>query len=155
MTWLEHKIPPPLIWVLASALIYAIDRADVDGSPLESTAADLLGFAVGVAGVAVAFLGLRSFSRAGTTVDPHSIDNASTLVISGVYRLTRNPMYLGMALLSIGWALRLGTVVGLIVGPAFLVLALTRLQIQPEERVLAAKFGESYDRYRSDVRRWL
>ncbi len=149
------KIPPPLLMVAAMAVTYLVDRADLDGSPLESTAGDIVGTVLGIAGLACALLGVQRFSGAGTTVDPHSIENASTLVVSGIYRFTRNPMYLGMVLLTTGLALRLGTALGLLVGSGLLMLALVKLQIEPEERVLGTKFGQSYERYRNNVRRWL
>jgi protein-S-isoprenylcysteine O-methyltransferase Ste14 len=154
MRRLEHKIPPPVLVLLALGLTWAIDRLDLDGSPLQGTPARAAALVLAALGLALGASGLAGFLRAGTTFDPHHIEDASALVVTGVYRFTRNPMYLGMVTLSVAWALALGTVVGL-VGPVLLVAALARLQIRPEERALAARFGDDYERYRRSVRRWL
>lgn len=155
MARLENRIPPPILWVIASALTWLVDRIDVDGSPLASTASEWLGVLLAVIGIGIAFTGLREFSKAQTTVDPHRIDEASSLVTTGIYRFTRNPMYVGLTLMSIGWALRLGTVLGMIVGTGFLVTVVTFLQIRPEERALRQNFGAAYDEYTTKVRRWI
>ena len=155
MTQLENRLPPPLLWLIASAITWLVARADIDGSPLQSTASEWLGVLFAVVGIGVAFAGLREFSKANTTSDPHNIDKASALVTTGVYRFTRNPMYVGLSLLSIGWGLRLGTAVGLAVGTGLLIVALIFLQIRPEERALSETFGSEYAEYRSSVRRWI
>ena len=112
------------------------------------------GGAIALSGGILAFAGTRSFKRAQTTINPLRPTNASSLVTSGVYRFTRNPMYLGLLLLLLGWSVYLSSVVAL-VGPVFLVLYLGRFQIAPEERALTAKFGKDYLDYTSRVRRWL
>ncbi len=104
--------------------------------------------------LAVDLAALREFRRARTTVSPLSPESASTLVRSGVYRWSRNPMYVGLTLLLGAWSLWLGSVWALL-GPVALVLYLSRFQIAPEERVLSAKFGADYEAYRAAVRRWL
>ncbi len=152
---LEHRMPPPLWWVVGAALTWLVDRADLDGSPLESSFNDLLGIVLAFAGVGLGASGLSRFSKAGTTSDPHNIDQASALVTDGVFRFTRNPMYLGLVLILCGWAFRLGSVTGLIVGPGFLLAVLTFFQIRPEEKTLKARFGQEYADYASKVRRWI
>ena len=82
------------------------------------------------------------------------LDTTTTLVRSGVFRLTRNPMYLGLLLILLAWALFLGSGWSLL-GPVVFVIYLNRFQILPEERVLAAKFGVEYAAYRKCVRRWI
>lgn len=106
--------------------------------------------------VAVAFglLAVRAFVGAATTINPVQIDRASSLVTTGVYAWTRNPMYVALALLLTSWAAWLGQGL-LLLGPIAFALFITRFQIVPEEQVLAAKFGEAYDRYRNLVPRWL
>ena len=78
----------------------------------------------------------------------------TALVAVGVYKLTRNPMYLGMLLMLIGWAIFLSNVVAFAFLPVF-VLYINRFQIEPEERVLALKFGSEFAAYQTRVRRWL
>ena len=99
-------------------------------------------------------MGFASFRRAKTTVNPMKPDSASSLVVSGIYDLTRNPMYLGFLVILVGWAFFLSNALGFIFLPLF-VLYMNRFQIEPEERALASVFGEAFASYRSRVRRWL
>jgi len=98
--------------------------------------------------------GVVEFRRAQTTVNPHTPDKASTVVQSGVFRYTRNPMYLGLALLLIGAFFYWQNGVTLLVIIGFFAY-LNRFQITPEERVLTQKYGQDYIRYLSRVRRWI
>ena len=79
---------------------------------------------------------------------------AKASMTSGIYRITRNPMYVGMTLLLTAWTAGLGSA-WLLAGPLLFALFITRFQIVPEERVMQAKFGDAYTRYRQQVRRWL
>lgn len=94
------------------------------------------------------------FFRAKTTVNPLRPENSSSLVVQGMYRLTRNPMYLGMLLVLTGVAFLLGSLSPFLVLPVF-IAAINYLQIFPEERALTELFGASYLEYRQSVRRWL
>jgi len=105
-------------------------------------------------GLAIALAGVASFRRASTTVNPTKPDSASRLVSAGVYRATRNPMYLGLLFVLAGWAVLLSSAAAPIVATAF-VPYMNRFQIAPEERALAAMFGAEYAAYRTKVRRWL
>lgn len=105
-------------------------------------------------GITLDLLGVVSFYRAKTTVNPLKPASTSTIVQTGIYRFSRNPMYLGMLLVLLGFALYLMHPVAFLVLPAF-VAYLTRYQIIPEERHLAARFGAEYTSYVSRVRRWI
>lgn len=105
-------------------------------------------------GVAISAAGTWSFWRARTTVNPTRPEAASSLVATGVYRLTRNPMYLGLFLVLAGWAAHLANA-AILPGPLLFALYITRFQILPEERVLAAKFGRDFEAYRHRTRRWI
>ena len=98
--------------------------------------------------------GARTFWRHETTIDPVDLERASTLVTGGIFRLSRNPMYVGFAAVLVGWAVCLAAPWSL-AGPVAFVLFTTRFQIVPEERVMRAKFGRAYDDYRAQVRRWV
>jgi len=113
-------------------------------------------FPVGLAlaGALTCLAGVVSFRRAGTTVNPMKPDSASSLVVSGIYRFTRNPVYLGFLVMLLAWAAALSNVLALVWLPAF-VLYVNRFQILPEERVLASRFAHDYAEYSSRVRRWL
>ena len=81
-------------------------------------------------------------------------EKSAVLVSSGVYRITRNPMYVGMVFILLAWAVVLASLWALF-GPILFAVCTTRFQIKPEERVLAARFGDEFASYRARVRRWL
>ncbi len=107
-----------------------------------------------VIGFAVSIAGVLSFRRAGTTVDPTRPQKASSLVSSGIYRYSRNPMYLGMLLVLIGWGVYLSNIPALLLVPVF-VIWMNRFQIRPEQRALTELFGGEFELYRQSVRRWI
>jgi protein-S-isoprenylcysteine O-methyltransferase Ste14 len=150
---LELKVPPVLV-VLATALSMWLGAWAVPGLrfPLPGHRA----FAVGLAAVGsvVCLVGVAAFKRARTTVNPTTPSASSTLVRSGIYRFTRNPMYLGFGLVLLAWAIFLSNALALCLVPAFVVY-MNRYQIQPEERALAHRFGPDFVAYASRVRRWL
>jgi len=98
--------------------------------------------------------GLIAFRRAKTTINPVQIDQASHVVTSGIYRVTRNPMYVGLTALLTMWAVQLAAPWTLL-GPVFFGVFTHWFQILPEERIMSAKFGKEYDDYRKRVRRWI
>lgn len=105
-------------------------------------------------GAALGLAGVIQFHRARTTVNPLRPEAVSAFVSGGVYRWTRNPMYLGMAAMLLGWAVYLSSIAALAALPLFIVY-LNRFQIGPEERALEARFGAEFEAYRRRVRRWL
>ena len=151
MARLETRVPPPVWAVLVGALMFAFDRLDLGGTA-GSTG---LGLAVAAVGLAVAASGVWQFARAGTTVDPHRPGDASALVAGGIYRVTRNPMYVGLTLVLVGWGLVLRSPVVAVAGAVIFMAIITRLQIIPEERVLRARFGPAYDDFCARTRRWI
>ncbi|MCL6415008.1 isoprenylcysteine carboxylmethyltransferase family protein [Aestuariirhabdus sp. Z084] len=153
MTRFEMKIPPPIYLLLFAALMWWLaDSFSVWRwqHPLSLIA----GWVLIGAGLALDVGGLIRFVRAKTTINPHRPQHSTTLVVEGVYRLTRNPMYLGMLLLLCGWGLVLGSGLALILPPLF-AYWMTRVQIMPEERALLSRFGEPYQQYLDKVRRWI
>jgi protein-S-isoprenylcysteine O-methyltransferase Ste14 len=106
-------------------------------------------------GLAFDLAGLRAFLARRTTINPLRPERASSLVTDGVYRITRNPMYIGMVFLLLAWGLYLADAAALLLGPVAYMLYLNRFQIGPEERVLLGLFGEEYRGYMARVRRWL
>ena len=110
--------------------------------------------ALAVLGLTVDAAGVLSFRRARTTVNPFAPERTVNIVSSGIYRLSRNPMYLGMACILTGWAVWLWQVQA-VLGVVLFVAWITRFQIIPEERVLTQKFGTEYRQYRQRVRRWV
>jgi len=110
--------------------------------------------AVAVASLALAVAAVLRFRRAGTTVNPMHPERATALVTNGVFRWSRNPIYVADAILLAAWVLWLGDAAAFAGLPLF-VAYLTRFQVIPEERTLDARFGDAYRDYRDRVRRWL
>lgn len=153
MQALELKIPPPVVALIVVALMWLLAHAaptlDVP-APLRVACAAI----IGLVGAAIGVAGKVGFRRAGTTANPMKPEKASALVTGGIYRLTRNPMYLSLLLLLVAWAVFLASGWALLGPPAF-VLYIGRFQVAPEERALSAMFGADYAAYKSRVRRWL
>jgi protein-S-isoprenylcysteine O-methyltransferase Ste14 len=150
---LDHKIPPPVVSALVAAAMWGVSALGPQ-LPLASVAKYVVLVVLCVVGIAFDVLGLLAFRRSRTTVNPLKPERASSMVTDGVYRVTRNPMYLGMAVLLLAWAVYLSALLPL-AGPMVFVLYITRFQIKPEERALKGIFGEEYVSYASRVRRWL
>jgi protein-S-isoprenylcysteine O-methyltransferase Ste14 len=151
MRALELRIPP-LLLVLVVAMGMALS-AFVVPAALVVPARQAVAAALAVAGVLLALAGVLAFRRHRTTVNPMTPGKSSALVATGIYRLSRNPMYLGFLLLLGGWGAYLANAVALLWLPAFVVY-MNRFQIQPEERALTQRFGEQYLAYCRAVRRW-
>ncbi|MGS5085942.1 methyltransferase family protein [Hydrogenophaga sp. A37] len=151
--WLELRIPPPVVGLVVAVAMWFLAAL---GPALAVPDTVRLWLALAIAGVGGCFdlSGLIAFVRRHTTVNPLKPSNTSALVTSGVYRITRNPMYVGMACLLAAWAVWLGALWPWL-GPVAFVIYITRFQIRPEERALTALFGEAYTQYAMRVRRWL
>ena len=153
MSALELKIPPVLITSLFALLMWLVSRLTpaIPISPeLKITFLLLftgLGAYVGLAAVA-------SFRKANTTVNPLTPESISSLVVSGIFRLSRNPMYLALLLALTGWGLYLANLLSLLLTTGF-IFYMNRFQIQPEERALEEIFGSEFNDYKKQVRRWI
>ena len=147
------KIPPPIYALLFAWLMWIADSyfplADLINPPWNKLALIILPVAI-----FIDFWSLFLFFRAHTSPSPLHPEKASHLVTSGIYRYSRNPMYLGLVLLLVSWGIFLGSLVALLLIPLFVFL-LTGLQIIPEEKILDEKFGQQYREYKQKVRRWL
>lgn len=150
---LELKIPPPLVALVLAVLMWWTPVAP-GLVQLSDTTRVVLAVLLACVGQSIGIAGIIAFRRARTTVNPVKASSASALVVEGVFRYTRNPMYVGMLLTLLAWALFLANPLAVVWAVAF-VLYITRYQIIPEERALSVLFGETYDAYRGRVRRWL
>jgi protein-S-isoprenylcysteine O-methyltransferase Ste14 len=153
MRALEHRIPPPVIDATFALAMWGVARL-LPGLSADWPGRTPASVALALAGGLVALAGLIAFRRHRTTFNPLRPESASALVSTGVYAFTRNPMYLGMLLVLVAWALYLSNLAAAALVPLF-VPCLNRLQILPEERVLRAKFGAAFDAYAARVRRWI
>jgi protein-S-isoprenylcysteine O-methyltransferase Ste14 len=153
MPSLELKIPPPAVALLCAAGMWAI--AHYSAPYVLSPAMRWALVAIyAVLGAAFDFAGLLAFRQSKTTINPLHPEKSSTLVSHGIYRVTRNPMYCGMASLLLAWAAYLQSPLS-VFGVLVFIGYITQFQIKPEERMLEALFGDEYSRYCARVRRWL
>ena len=152
-TSMELKIPPP-IYMAAFLLLMWLLKNNVPFFAWESSFFESVGMLLMAIGLLFDGWSFIGFVKSKTTVNPLKPENANKLVTDRLYRFTRNPMYLGMVFILMGWCFYLGAFSGFLLLPAF-VLLLTKYQIMPEERILESIFGEEYLRYKTEVRRWI
>lgn len=150
---LETKIPPPVYGLITAVIMWWLDT-QYPALAVIPAALSSSGSIIILAGFSIDLLALRQFFSKGTSANPLSPDKASTIVITGLYRYTRNPMYLGLLIALCGWGIYLGNLASLTCLP-FFIWVMTWMQIKPEERILSATFGEPYTDYLKQVRRWL
>ncbi len=153
MKALELKIPPALLVLIFGLLMWLVDQV-LPQFKETGVLYQWLSMAVFGLSLLCVALGVASFRHAKTTVDPTQPQNASSVVTGGIYRYTRNPMYLGFLLMLMAFAIKLANPVTLTMLPVF-VAYLNRFQIKPEEQALTNLFGKEYTDYRQQVSRWL
>ena len=149
---LALKVPPLALTGVVAVLMWALPAGML--LPTLDHWQATLGMAVAGIGLATCLAGVVAFRQSHTTVDPRTPVAASSLVDFGIYRYTRNPMYLGFLLMLLALALYLGKLTAFVLLPVFVVY-LNELQIKPEETALRARFGADFDSYTASVRRWL
>ena len=147
------KIPPPIYMLLIAGLMWLLDRF-LPVMTLFPSPWNKCGFFVIIAALFMDGMSLMQFFRVHTTINPLHPENTKQLVITGTYRYTRNPMYLGLLFVLLGWAIILGSLSPYLVLPVFIWL-ITIEQILPEEFVLEQKFADEYRDYKKSVNRWL
>ena len=148
---LELKIPPCRSMVVCALIMksiaYVLPFVALPHLPIVAIVMALIGIGAGIAGV-------WSFYKARTTINPLEPSEATHFVSEGIYKLSRNPMYVGLACCLVSWAIWLSYLLPWL-GVLLFVAYMTRFQIIPEERVLRQKFGDEYQNYCLKVRRWL
>lgn len=152
MRTLDLRIPPALV-TLAAAFVMWLIAWLLPSLRLAVRPIGLAG-AIALLGVAVILMGVMEFRRSRTSVNPMNPAAASSLVVTGVFRVTRNPMYLGMAMILLAWAVFLSNPLS-VLGVAGFVAYMNCFQIGPEETALRAMFSSEFAAYGSRVRRWL
>jgi protein-S-isoprenylcysteine O-methyltransferase Ste14 len=151
MQALELRVPPLALLLVFGVAMALLADADGQRGNAATVAAALILAAVG-AGVALA--GVLAFRQHKTTVNPFRPGETARLVDSGIYRFSRNPMYLGFLLMLAGWAAYLASVAAALLLPLFIAY-MNRFQIIPEERALTTTFGAAYATYMRRTGRWL
>ena len=148
---MKKRIPPPLIAMLCVLIIFlskSIFPSFVFSYKLQ------LGIFVSTIGFLLLIISIKSFIDNKTTINPLNLKKSTYLVTSGIFRFSRNPMYLGMLLFLLGTAIILNIIGGLIISILF-IFYMNFFQIIPEEKALQNLFGKNYRNYRKTVRRWI
>ncbi len=153
MRHLELKIPP-LFLVIIFAILMWLSHLYLPQFIFNDTLRFSLLAIFLILGITIVLLGVWTFKQAQTTINPTKPDTSSSLVNIGIYKVTRNPMYVGMASALIGWACWLNSLWSLAFVVVF-ILYITYFQIKPEERVLSQLFKQEYIDYCAKVNRWL
>ncbi|RIV32884.1 isoprenylcysteine carboxylmethyltransferase family protein [Flagellimonas lutimaris] len=149
---MKMKVPPALVMLVFGGLMYVLDMFLPFGDFEFFGKQELAMFLFGL-GILVILISVIQFFMTRTTVDPLNPKKTSNLVTNGVYKFTRNPMYLGMLLFLLAFGLKLGNAFNTLVAAGF-VSYLNRFQIKPEEEALKEMFGKEYSIYCKLTRRW-
>jgi len=150
---LETKVPPPLVMLVLAAAMWLVALA-TPAFAFRTPLSEFVAGSIALAGLLLNAYPKILFKRAGTSINPMRPRAATNLVTSGVYRYTRNPMYVGHALILLGVAIYLCNELSFLALPLH-ILYITRFQIQPEERALSTRFPQEYAAYVSAVPRWV
>ena len=145
---LDTKIPPPIVTLIILTIIYFFEIKEYE---LNNKLISITIFSIGLVFI---FSAVFQFIRIKTTVNPTKPHNTTTLVITGAYKITRNPMYLGMLLIIISFAFYKASIISLILIP-FFIFYINKFQIEPEEFEMRKKFGKEYEDYCKKVDRWI
>ena len=151
MKSLENKIPPAVVWLICALIMksiaYVLPFVALPHLPVVAIVIALIGIGAGIAGI-------WSFYKARTTINPLEPSEATHFVSEGIYKLSRNPMYVGLACCLVSWAICLSYLLPWL-GVLLFIAYMTHFQIIPEEHALRQKFGDEYQNYCLKVRRWL
>jgi protein-S-isoprenylcysteine O-methyltransferase Ste14 len=149
--WLELKVPPVIIFALTVAAGWWCNQQML--LPMH-TPMHTFGIILFVVGIFTGIAGVIEFRKHRTTVNPHKPHQSSTLVATGIFRYSRNPMYLGLVLCILSMAVYMGEY-SIILLSVLMAGYLYRFQIKPEEQHMHLRFGEEFEIYRQRTGRWL
>ena len=153
MNWLELKVPPLLLFLIVAAGMWGLNQL-IPQLSFTVPYQFVIGAVLILLGGLIGFAGLIEFARHKTTVHPLRPHKASKIVDTGIYRRSRNPMYLALLICLTGWGLILGNPLNLFLIILF-TLYIDRFQIEPEEQAMIERFGDDFLEYRENVRRWM
>ena len=148
---MKTKIPPPIIALMCIAINYLSTHFI---NPFKFPNIEIIGVFILLAGLVTAFLGYLLFKKYKTTVNPINPEETTILVTTGIFSITRNPMYLGLFFVICSTVLFFGSWFGIII-LMFFVWYINKFQIIPEEETMKKKFGNKYNEYKKNVRRWI
>ena len=148
---MNNKIPPPIVTLAFGLMIYFSRNIFPD---INNIIFYVLSLFFIILGPFILISAVRSFKAEQTTINPLNINNASSLVISGVFKYSRNPMYLGMVFILLALSFRFNLVGGILFTSIF-IMYITKFQIIPEEAAMKSIFGEDFNKYKNKTRRWI
>ncbi len=148
---MNNKIPPPIVTLAFGLMIYFSRNIFPD---INNIIFYVLSLFFIILGPFVLISAVRSFKAKQTTINPININNASSLVTSGVFKYSRNPMYLGMVFILLALSFRFNLVGGILFTSIF-IMYITKFQIIPEEAAMKSIFGEDFNKYKNKTRRWI
>ena len=148
---MKTKIPPPIIALMCIAINYLSTHFV---NPFKFPNIEIIGVFILLAGLVTAFLGYLLFKKYKTTVNPINPEETTILVTTGIFSISRNPMYLGLFFVICSTVLFFGSWFGIII-LMFFVWYINKFQIIPEEETMEKKFGNKYNEYKKNVRRWI
>ncbi len=148
---MNNKIPPPIVTLFFGLCIYLSRPYFPEFSFSIQNSLSTISFVLGITVFATA---VSSFKRQNTTVNPISIEKASSLVVNGVFKYSRNPMYLGMLFILLGLTFKFNLIGGLLFTSLFMIF-ISIFQIKPEEAAMEKLFDQEWKDYIKNVRRWL
>ena len=146
-------IPPPIQALLSAIMMWLISRYFLQAN-FSLTVINVFALVFLIIAAIIIILSINKFRETKTTISPLKLNKTSSLVSNGIYRYTRNPMYLGLLLMLFSTALFLKNFISFLILPLF-ILSITKNQILPEEEALENIFGEKYKNYKKKVRRWI
>lgn len=156
LKYLELKCPPPIVLIISAITAMIISQKNIEFIQQKMTSLDdfIWPLVFFIAGSVIALAGIIEFSRFKTTIHPTHPEKTTSLVTSGIYQFTRNPMYLGLLIILLGWADLLDSFLAYS-GALMFYLYISTFQIKPEEEVMKDKFSQEFSQYCTQVRRWL
>lgn len=150
---LELRVPPVVVVAVSASAMLGISWL-APSATFELPGGRIAASGLALAGILITVAAVTAFRTARTTVDPRTPNATSTIVVGGIYRWSRNPMYLGFLLVLTGWAVYLSNAMAAMLLPAFIAY-ITTFQIKPEERILRNRFGPRFTEYMASVPRWV
>jgi len=148
---MNNKIPPPIVTLFFGLCIYLSKSFFPEFSFSILSSLSIISFIVGISVLVTAII---SFKNHETTINPISIEKASSLVVTGVFKYSRNPMYLGMFLILLSISFKFNLIGGIVLTMLFAGY-ITKFQIIPEEIVMNKLFGDEFEKYKNKTRRWI
>ena len=145
---LDTKIPPPIVTIIILSIIYFFSLKDYNINN------ELISIFLLVLGILFILSAVIQFVKRKTTVNPTKPHKTTSLVISGTFKITRNPMYLGMLLIIMSYSFYKSSIISLVLIPLF-IFYINKFQIEPEEYEMRKKFGKEYEEYCKKVDRWI